>query len=212
ESWGQDALYQLQFEYDELARLLPWLTDRAGPLDPRLGPDDALVTALRVLAERGELTPRQPMKVRDRVAGWLTEAGVEFRSYGSAWRETLLRVHRPNDCIFTLSLTLDPDARDKGITFTEFYDYGPSGDDPGREYGYSVQAPYAALDVLADTYAPGMTGTARERLIGAFRDLVAKGVLGDGKALQANRDLVLRDFTAAGVEAVEDVWVWFNSE
>ncbi|HZX04316.1 hypothetical protein, partial [Kribbella sp.] len=47
ESWGQDALYQLQFEYDELARLLPWLTDRAGPLDPRLGPDDALVTALR---------------------------------------------------------------------------------------------------------------------------------------------------------------------
>ncbi|GAA2839979.1 hypothetical protein [Kribbella solani] len=218
EGWGpdgqpwRDALYQLQFDHDQLDTLLPWLTNRAGPIDDRLQPDDAMVAAWRVLAERGELTPRRPMEIRDRVAGWLTEAGVTFRSYGSAWRETLLRVHRPNDCIFTLTLTIDPDARAKGILFTEFYDYGPSGDDPGREYGYSVHAPYADLDVLADAYAPGTAGPAPERLIGAFKDLVAAGVLGDGMALKANQAVVLRDFRAAGVDATPDVWVWLNSD
>ncbi|GAA1577257.1 hypothetical protein GCM10009804_37320 [Kribbella hippodromi] len=217
EGWGpegqpwRDALYQLQFDHGQLDKLLPWLANRA-PIDSRLQPDDAMVAAWRVLADRGDLTPRRPMEIRDRVAGWLTEAGVAFRSYGSAWRETLLRVHRPNDCIFTLTLTIDPDARDKGILFTEFYDYGPSGDDPGREYGYSVHAPYAALEVLADAYAPGADGPAPERLINAFKDLVATGVLGDGMALKTNQAIVLRDFQAAGIDATPDVWVWLNSD
>ncbi|MFF0344303.1 hypothetical protein [Kribbella sp. NPDC004875] len=212
ESW-RDALYQLRFGPDELPKLHAWLTNRVGPMDERLGPDDAVVAALRVLAERGELTPRRPMEVRDRVAGWLTEAGMAFRSYGSAWRETLLRVHRqPNDCIFTLSLTIDPADRDKGITFTEFYDYGPSGDDPGREYGYSVHAPYDALDTLANAYAPGTQGPAQDRLVNAFKDLVATGELGDQRVLKANQETVLRGFEAAGVTATPDVWVWLNSD
>ncbi|HEY3507649.1 hypothetical protein [Kribbella sp. NPDC051137] len=211
ETW-RDALYQLRFGYDQLGKLLSWLTNQVGPLDERLGPDDAVVAAWQLLAERGELTPRRPMEVHDRVARWLTEAGVEFRSYGSAWRETLLRVHRqPGDCIFTLSLTIDPDRAAEGITFTEFYDYGPSGDDPGREYGYGVHAPYDALEALADAYNPG-DGPAQDRLISAFRDLVAAGVLGDGKALQVNQDVVLRGFEAAGVPVTTDTWVWLNSD
>ncbi|MGW7686274.1 hypothetical protein ACWGID_36355 [Kribbella sp. NPDC054772] len=212
ENW-RDALYQLQFGYDQIAKLQAWLTNRVGPVDERLTPDDAVVAAWRVLADRGELTPRRPMEVRDRVAGWLTEAGVVFRSYGSAWRETLLRVHRqPSDCIFTLSLTIDPADRAKGITFTEFYDYGPSGDDPGREYGYSVHAPYDALDTLANAYAPGTDGPTQDRLVNAFKDLVATGQLGDQRVLKANQQAVLQGFETAGVPATPDVWVWLNSD
>jgi hypothetical protein len=209
----RDALYQLQFEYDQLGKLLSWLTNRVGPTDERLGPDDALIAAWRVLAERGELTPRRPMQVRDRVAGWLAEAGVVYRSYGSAWRETLLRVYRqPNDCTFTLSLTIDPEGGDKGIVFSEFYEYLPRGDDPGREYAYGVQAPYDALEALANAYAPGTDGPPQDRLVSAFKSLVATGELGDGMALKANRELVLRSFEAAGVPATPDVWVWHNSD
>ncbi|MFF0269452.1 hypothetical protein [Kribbella sp. NPDC004536] len=124
-------------------------------------------------------------------------------------RETLLRVHRPNDCIFTLSLTIDP-AKD--IMFTEFYDYGPSGDDPGREYGYSVHAPYDALKTLADAYAPGSEGPAKDRLIDAFKHLIASGELGDHLPLKTNQELVQRAFEAAGVMTAADTWVWHNSE
>ncbi|MEU4291702.1 hypothetical protein AB0E63_26030 [Kribbella sp. NPDC026596] len=212
DSW-RDALYQLQFDYAELARLLPWLKNRVGPVDERLGPDDTLIAYWRALAERGELTPRRPMEVRDRVADWLTEAGVEFERYGSAWRETLLKVRRAgNDCIFTLSLTFDPKEGDKGITFTEFYDYLPIGEDPGREYGYSVHAPYDALDTLANAYAPGVDGPAQDRLVGAFKSLVTQGVLADGMALEANQELVLHGFEAAGVESTTSVWSWINSD
>jgi len=212
DSW-RDALYQLQFEYGEIGKLLPWLTERVGPVDERLGPDDALVACWHALARRGELTPGRPMEVRDRVAGWLTEAGVEFELYGSAWRETLLKVHRQsNDCIFTLSLTIDPEQGDKGITFTEFYDYGPRGDDPGREYGYSVHAPYDALRVLADAYAPGTEGSAQDRLVDAFKRLVTQGVLADGLALKANQEFVFRGFETAGVDATTSIWTWFNSD
>ena len=212
DSW-RDALYQLQFDYTELGKLLPWLKNRVGPVDEQLGPDDALAACWRELTERGELTPRRPMEIRDRVAGWLTEAGVTFQQYGTAWRETLLKVHRNgNDCIFTLSLTFDPKAGDKGITFTEFYDYGPMGYDPGREYGYSVHAPYDALDTLADAYAPGTDGPAQDRLATAFKSLVTQGILGDGMTLQANQALVLQAFEAAGVEATTSVWSWVNSD
>ncbi|MEV5965783.1 hypothetical protein AB0L70_28710 [Kribbella sp. NPDC051952] len=124
-------------------------------------------------------------------------------------REELLRVHRmPSDCIFKLTLTIDADR----ITFTEFYDYGPRGDDPGREYGYSVHAPYDALDQLADVYAPGTEGPAADRLVRAFNHLITEGVLGDGRGLKINQTKVFEGFEAAGVEPTTSVWSWINSD
>ncbi|WP_433166629.1 hypothetical protein [Kribbella sp. CA-247076] len=122
-------------------------------------------------------------------------------------RETLLRVHRENGCIFTLTLILDPSGGDRGITFTEFYDYGPRGDDPGREYGYSVHAPYDALDVLADHYAPDAAGPAEDRLVAALRTALHDG---DRLTLKGNQHRVLEGFEAAGVPATTSVWSWIN--
>jgi hypothetical protein len=127
-----------------------------------------------------------------------------------ARRETLLRVHRQNHCVFTLTLVIDPEGGDKGVTFTEFYDYGPLGDDPGREYGYSVHAPYDALDALADFYARDADGTAADRLVEALRTLVREGVLGDRLALKGNQHRVLEGFELAGVAATTSVWSWIN--
>ncbi|WP_405056254.1 hypothetical protein OG474_26370 [Kribbella sp. NBC_01505] len=136
---------------------------------------------------------------------------MEIEEYGSQWRATLLRVHRESDCIFKLTLLVDPERGAEGIVFTEFYDYGPLGDDPGREYGYSVQAPYAVLDVLADAYSPGIAGPARQRLAGGLATLVDEGVLGDGLALKGNQEKVLAGFQAAGVPAKTSTWFWMNS-
>ncbi|MGW6276534.1 hypothetical protein [Kribbella sp. NPDC055071] len=129
-------------------------------------------------------------------------------------RETLLRARRmPDDCIFTLSLTFDPTRAAEGITFTEFYDYGPTGaDDAGREYGYSVHAPYGALGTLAEAYAPGADGPAEDRLLNAFKALVVEGVLADGLRAQACTSVVLRGFIEAGVEATTSDWFWVNSD
>ncbi|MFK4087713.1 hypothetical protein ACI2LF_26620 [Kribbella sp. NPDC020789] len=137
---------------------------------------------------------------------------MEIEEYGSQWRATLLRVHRESDCIFKLILVIDPERGSEGIVFTEFYDYGPLGDDPGREYGYSVQAPYAVLDVLADAYSPGIAGPARERLAGGLATLVDEGVLGDGMALKVNQAKVLAGFQAAGVPVTTSTWFWMNSD
>jgi hypothetical protein len=137
---------------------------------------------------------------------------VKIEEYGSQWRATLLRVHRESDCIFTLTLVIDPERGAEGITFTEFYDYGPIEDDPGREYGYSVQAPYAVLDVLADAYSPGIAGPARERLAGGLATLVDDGVLGNGLPLQGNQAKVLAGFQAAGAPAKTSTWFWMNSD
>lgn len=213
QSQWRDALYQLQFPYSCMDRLLPWLEARVGdPVDELLSDDDRFAACWHALARRGDLRPGRAMEVRDRVAGWLTEAGVEFERYGSAWRETLLNVYRDRTgCTFTLTLVLDPEAGDKGITFTEFYDYWPRDDDPGREYGYSVHAPYDALELLADAYAPATDGTPPERLADAFKAMVGAGVLGDGMPLKANRQRVLQDFESAGVTATTSGWSWFNS-
>ncbi|TCO46996.1 hypothetical protein EV646_106235 [Kribbella antiqua] len=127
-----------------------------------------------------------------------------------AQRETLLRVQRDDGCIFTLTLTLDPEGGERGITFTEFYDYGPLGDDPGREYGYSVHAPYDALDALADFYAKDAAGSAADRLVEALQTLVREGVLGDRLALKGNQHRVLEGFELAGVAPTTSVWSWIN--
>jgi hypothetical protein len=122
-------------------------------------------------------------------------------------RETLLRVHRPDGCLFTLTLILDPEGGERGITFTEFYDYGPLGDDPGREYGYSVHAPYDALDTLADHYAPDAKGTPADRLVEALRTALHDG---DRLGLKGCQRRVLEGFQVAGVAATTSVWSWIN--
>jgi hypothetical protein len=122
-------------------------------------------------------------------------------------RETLLRVHRENGCIFTLTLLLDPEGGDRGITFTEFYDYGPASDDPGREYGYSVHAPYDALETLADHYAPDADGTPADRLVEALKVVVQDG---DRLGLKGSQRRVLEGFEVAGVPATTSVWSWIN--
>jgi hypothetical protein len=122
-------------------------------------------------------------------------------------RETLLRVHRDNGCIFTLTLILDPEGGEHGVTFTEFYDYLPSGDDPGREYGYSVHAPYDALDILADYYARDAPGSAADRLTEALRTLLQDG---DRLGLKGSQRRVLEGFQVAGVAATTSVWSWIH--
>jgi hypothetical protein len=157
------------------------------------------------------------MEVRDRVAGWLAEAGILFQSYGSEWQTTLLRVHRQrNDCVFSLRVTLDPERGAEGIRFTEFYDYLPLADDPGREYGYTVHAPYESLpalvDFLDDHLGQTGTGSPQSRLIESFSTLISRGELGDNLPLRENHLRVARWFEAAGVPADTETWSWINSE
>ncbi|TDD16270.1 hypothetical protein E1218_30095 [Kribbella turkmenica] len=122
-------------------------------------------------------------------------------------RETLLRVRRENSCVFTLTLILDPDGGERGITFTEFYDYGPLGDDPGREYGYSVHAPYDTLDALANHYAPDAPGPAADRLAEGLRTALHDG---DRLGLKGSQHRVLEGFELAGVPATTSIWSWIN--
>ncbi|GAA0627855.1 hypothetical protein HPO96_36565 [Kribbella sandramycini] len=136
---------------------------------------------------------------------------MDIESYGTQWRATLLRADRPSDCLFRLTLLVDPSRGAEGVVFTEFYDYAPLGTDPGREYGYSVNAPYDALDVLADAYSPG-DGPARERLADGLATLVMQGVLGNNLPLKGNQAKVLEGFLAAGVTATKSNWFWMNSD
>ncbi|MDT5013904.1 MAG: hypothetical protein QOD39_64 [Mycobacterium sp.] len=135
----------------------------------------------------------------------------------AARRETLLSVHRqPTDCIFKLLLTLDPDGGDRGVSFSEYYDYGPLGDDAGREYAYTAYAPYSALEALVGFFE-GLVGEVGEgaadgRLVDCFTRLVARGELADGTVLKGNFEKVLAWFEAAGVPAASDTWFWMNSD
>lgn len=132
-------------------------------------------------------------------------------------RETLLNVRRqPTDCIFKLLLTLDPEAGDRGVSFSEYYDYGPLGDDAGREYAYTAYAPYSAMEALVAFFeahlGQGGQGAADGRLVDCFTRLVARGELADGPALKVNFEKVQEWFEAAGVPAASDTWFWMNSD
>lgn len=216
DQWG-DALYHLHLPWSSAGTLLSWLETRLGRQDEQLSIDDRLVRCFEALAARGELTPGRPMAVRDRVAGWLTAAGIEFKSWGDDWNETLLSVHRANtDCLFTLTLTLDLTGGSKGIRFAEHYDYLPTKGDAGREYAYSVQTPYSSGEVLADFFDERLgqptDGPPTDRLIASFTALVARGELADGLPLEENQGRVARWFSEAGVPAETDKWSWFNSD
>lgn len=213
----RDGLYQLEIPWSSAGALLSWLENRVGEQAEGLSVDDRLVRAFEVLAERGELAPGRPMAVRDRVAGWLTAARVEFKSWGNDWKETLLKVHRDStDCIFTLTLTLDATDAGKGIRFAEHYDYLPTTGDAGREYAYSVHTAYSSAEALADffdeRFGRPTDGTPSDRLIANFAELVGRGELSDGLPLEENKDRVAGWFTEAGVPVETEKWSWFNSD
>jgi hypothetical protein len=213
----RDALYQLHIPYSSAGTLLTWLETRLGERADHLSVDDRLVGCFQALAARGDLAPGRPMAVRDRFAGWLTAAGVEFKSWGADWKETLLSVHREKtDCIFTLTLTLDPEDATKGLRFAEHYDYLPSKGDAGREYAYSVHTPYSSVEVLAEFFEKRLgqstDGTPGDRLIASFATLVALGELAGGLPLEENQLRVAGWFEEAGVPAEPEKSSWFNSD
>ena len=213
----RSGLYQIHLAHTSIDALIALLETKSG--QPSEGDGDSqnrLFAAFKAVSH--ELAPGdQPMQIRDRVAGWLAEAGIPFQSYGSEWQTTLLRVHRQrNDCVFSLRVTLDPERGTEGIRFTEFYDYLPLADDPGREYGYTVHAPYESLatlvDFLDDYLGRSGTGSPQARLIDSFGALISRGELGDDLPLRENHLQVARWFEAAGVPADTETWSWINSD
>ncbi len=212
------GLYQIHLAHTTVDALIALLERQSGKQSDGDW-QDRLFSAFKAVSS--QLAPGdQPMAVRDRVAGWLAEAGIPFQSYGSEWQTTLLRVHRQrNDCVFSLRVTLDPERGAEGIRFTEFYDYLPLADDPGREYGYTVHAPYESLPALVaflDDYLgqSGETDAAslQTRLIDSLSTLIARGELGDSLPLRENHLRVARWFEAAGVPADTETWSWINSD
>lgn len=212
------GLYQIHWPEGSIEAVTTLLEARASTGSEHHDWQERLFTAFRAVAAQGQLAPgEQPMEIRDRVAGWLGEAGIPFQSYGSEWQTTLLRVHRRrNDCLFTLRVTLDPERGAEGIRFTEFYDYLPLADDPGREYGYTVHAPYAALLTIVNFFDEhlGRThpGSPQARLIESFSEVISRGELGDNLALRENHLQVARWFAAAGVPSDTETWNWVNSD
>jgi hypothetical protein len=187
-----------------------------------LGGDEAGVVAVfRARIAAGELGPHLPPGAnRAAVSTWILAAGLPRRlrerpapaaeALPAARTERLLKVHRAGpDCVFALTLVVDPE---RGITFREAYDYLPRPGDPGREYSYGVRTPYTSIDRLNEALDAPAAGDPPARLARAFRDLLARGVIGDGLALRAARDRVAELFTSAGVPTEPADWHWVNSE
>ncbi|HEV2345898.1 MAG TPA: hypothetical protein VGS97_17500 [Actinocrinis sp.] len=163
----------------------------------------------------------------------------QVKALGFDRKETLLRVYRSgSDCVFKLMLSIDRDDYRPGISFSEFYDYLPRRGDAGREYAYGVRTGLSSLGRLVrffDTrpgepaspfddkltgpdddahggYAPGHhLEHLEDRLVHHFRQLVARGELGDALPLRENRDRVLAWFNEAEVPAEPDDWSWIDS-
>ncbi|GAA2371733.1 hypothetical protein GCM10010170_073490 [Dactylosporangium salmoneum] len=141
-----------------------------------------------------------------------TELGVEHEERFE-WRYRLLHANRTGTgCLFSLTLLVS--SIENRIAFTEFYDYEARGADAGREYGYSAVTPYDSIGRLLGHLEPRLgrahDGPPAERLARCFEGLLATGVLGDGRAIETNRDAVLGLFTEAGVPGEPDFWFWAN--
>ncbi|WP_433064469.1 hypothetical protein [Dactylosporangium sp. CS-033363] len=188
-------------EYDAMERITLHLAGPSGARDDRIGRFIAAFTA----ATDGR---------SERVAELYRALGIEFEERFEH-RYQLLSTFRANSgCAF--SLTLIVSSIDDKILFREYYDYNARPGDPGREYAYSVETPFASLEALA-VHLQALLGIEPEgapadRLAACFQALVERGVLGDGQAIEANRNTVAQLFGAAGVPGKTDVWSWFNAE
>lgn len=211
---AEPGMFYLETERDSVAPLVDLLSRRV-PVGDGL-PDDRLIAAFADLAIAGQLDGR-PMTVRDRLASWYDEAGVPYtcRAFGRRRDVELVSVHRDRtDCIFTLTVSLDPDGEHEGIGLGEKYDYLARGDDAGREYAYTTYAPYSSLERLVGYFEKDdvREGDLEDRLIACFADLVARRQLGDHLPIEVNHDRAADWFEAAGVTAKKSTWSWFNSD
>ncbi|MFC5007879.1 hypothetical protein ACFPIJ_59980 [Dactylosporangium cerinum] len=192
---------------DDLERLVTFL-ERRYPPTGRHRTDDRLAACFAAAVEAGDLPA---MGARDIVAGWFADAGTAARQTGLAHTERLLQVHRTDtDCVFALTLTTDP--QEGTITFREQYDYLPRPGDPGREYAYGVRTPYTSIRRLNEFLGATPGGGEEARLTRCFRDLIARGRIGDGLPLRQARDRVQELFAEAGVPAEQTNWNWMNSD
>lgn len=196
---------------DELERFVTFL-ERRYPPARRQSLDDRLAACFDAAVAAGDLTGDLPRQgARDLVAAWFADAGVAATQTGFARTERLLRVHRAaTDCVFTLTLTTDPQAG--VITFREEYDYLPRPGDAGREYSYGVRTPYTSIRRLNEFLGAAPGGDPQARLAQCFRDLLAAGRIGDGLPLRQARDRIQALFAEAGVPAEPADSYWISSD
>ncbi|WP_433222800.1 hypothetical protein ACQP00_24450 [Dactylosporangium sp. CS-047395] len=186
-------------EYDALERITAHLAGPSGAKDDRIG---------RFVAAFTEATGGQI----ERIMGLYRALGIEFEERIEHRYQLLSTFRAGAGCTFSLTLLVS--AIDDKIAFREFYDYHARAGDPGREYAYSVETPFASLEALTVhlrallEIEPG--GAPADRLAACFQALVERGVLGDGQGIEANRNAVAQLFGAAGVPGKTDVWAWFN--
>ncbi|GAA3948160.1 hypothetical protein [Actinoplanes auranticolor] len=199
---------------------LPVLVDRFEQrlaLSPGRGRvDDRLIACFDAMAAHGHLHAGAARQAnRDRVAAWITDAGITATVEGFARTEQILNLYRAGtDCLFELVLTLDASAPgDHGIEFREKYEYLPQTGDAGREYSYSVTTPYTSLPTLVAHLetTPG-EGDLEERLTRCFKHLIQTGELAGNLDLQVARDRIAARFVQAGVPAITDSSSWINSD
>jgi hypothetical protein len=215
ERWGGTE-YRVTAPIEDLPVLVDRFEQRLG-LSPGTGRvDDRLIACFDAMAAQGRLhggAVRQGN--RDRVAAWITDAGITATVEGFARTEEILKLYRPGtDCLFELVLTMDASAPgDHGIVFREKYEYLPQTGDAGREYSYSVTTPYTSLPTLVAHLetSPGEGGF-EERLTRCFKHLVQTGELAGDLDLEVARDRVAARFVQAGVPAITDSSHWINSD
>lgn len=216
--------YEVQTPLASLDALVAFFEQHTGIVaDPALDPQDRLIACFQALVARGELGDAlSRQENRARVAAWFAQAGAQVKEIGFERRETLLRVYRTGtDCVFKLTLSIDRGDYKPGIRFTEFYDYLPRRGDEGREYAYSVHTGLSSLDRLVRFFGARLDEPAstiddtpdhhlEDRLVRHFRQLVARGELGDALPLRENRDRVTAWFHEAGAPTEPDDWSWIN--
>jgi len=121
------------------------------------------------------------------------------------------RSRQDSGSFFSLSVTLDEGGC---LIFHEEYDYGPRGDDEGREYHYYLTIPathfQAALRVFAQQYerdVPAVVAGADEALLECLRRLVVHG-LGSSERLNAAITTLQRWLNQAGIPYQLSHYVW----
>ncbi len=216
--WTQG--YDVTVPSEKIDDLIAYLTAAKGLVPPReQAPEERLVSCLRQLVGRGELTAGLPQRaMRARMVQWLGAAGAPVAIGRSLRTEVLLhRQREQTDSMVQLRLLIDPVGK-TGIAFWEDYEYYARAGDAGREYGYGVKTPYESLEALVDSLeqrsgrAPEPTEDLEDRLVASMRRLVERGDLGARLPLRENRARVAAWFTEAGVPVKPDEWVWINSD